>query len=609
MSNIDITDSLRSLVRVDFKTVVMSNIDATNTVNQDPNYAAGQWATDNSGVSLGLSHATGASVDISDFSAPSYHHGWIYAAGSISMTNVDLGSGWANNHYFDVMPFGSSGSTAGATGADATFDNVNAPNLYMHRTFPSTFNDITTTGDLNFYGMNTFAKDVEMTGASVIGGEVGVDGCGSNVKITGATIGGIWSSCPFGNKNIIDLTQTTIIHDSAGSSAITLSLTKATLIEVDVQSGVIDGTSSWFAYVNPGSELYLIASTYTDLATPASAVDCADSNGATGNCLINFNSGVGQYASEVYYGGYANALAYRLGVVNGVAAQQILQSDVTITTQTLDSTGTVVAEVGSALTGTSPIGKTDKVIVVTGNQGGDIYSEHVVRASGAAGIGDVKPGDLIAFSNEVAQTPGTVFGDYTIGSYADIRLIAPPVTFDSPNMDCNWMMNTNSTFMNAWDAVKNSFVFKGAALTVAADMTFDGCSIELEGSKMLFRSGTVTVMSNSVSNTAGSILMTIDGDTGDAPEIIGENGAKVVDLSIGLGGTVNMQAGNIQDMLVTNSKPGQLVVESGGTLIMANGAGILGSDLTGMGAFYPIVYADGGSIQVTSGQISGITYT
>jgi hypothetical protein len=315
-------------------------------------------------------------------------------------------------------------------------------------------------------------------------------------------------------------------------------LTKATLIEVDVQSGVIDGTSSWFAYVNPGSELYLIASTYTDLATPASAVDCADSNGATGNCLINFNSGVGQYASEVYYGGYANALAYRLGVVNGVAAQQILQSDVTITTQTLDSTGTVVAEVGSALTGTSPIGKTDKVIVVTGNQGGDIYSEHVVRASGAAGIGDVKPGDLIAFSNEVAQTPGTVFGDYTIGSYADIRLIAPPVTFDSPNMDCNWMMNTNSTFMNAWDAVKNSFVFKGAALTVAADMTFDGCSIELEGSKMLFRSGTVTVMSNSVSNTAGSILMTIDGDTGDAPEIIGENGAKVVDLSIGLGGTV-----------------------------------------------------------------------
>ena len=609
MSNIDITDSLRTVVRVDFKTVVISSVDATSTANQDPNYAAGQWATDNSGVSLGLSYATGASVDISDFSAPNYHHGWIYAAGSVSMTNVDLGTGWANNHYFDVMPFGSSGSTAGATGADATFDNVNVPNLYMHRTFPGTFHDITTSGVLNFYGMNTFAESVEMTGSSVIGGEVGVDGCGSNVKITGATIGGLWSSCTFGNKNIVDLTSTTITHDSAGTSAMSLSLTKATLIEVDVQSSVIDGTSSWYAYVYPGSELYLIASTYTDTATPAAAVDCADSNGATTDCPINFNTGVGQYASEVYYGGYANALAYRLGVVNGVSAQQILQSDVTITTQTLDSTGTVVAEVGSALTGTNPMGKTDKVIVVTGNQGGDIYTEHIVRASGAAGIGDVKPGDLISFSNEVAQTPGTVFGDYTIGSYADIRLIAPPVTFDSPNMDCNWMMTQNNTFMNAWDAVKNSFVFKGAALTVAADMTFDGCSIELEGSKMLFRSGTVTVMSNSVTNSAGSILMTIDGDTGDAPEIIGENGAKVVDLSIGLGGTVNMQAGTIQDMQVTNSKPGQLVVESGGTLIMANGAGILGSDLTGMGAFYPIVYADGGSIQVTSGQISGIGNT
>ena len=111
-----------------FLSWLISNVDATNTANQDPNYAAGQWATDNSGVSLGLSHATGASVDISDFSAPNYHHGWIYAAGSVSMTNVDLGSGWANNHYFDVMPFGSSGSTAGATGADATFDNVNVAN-------------------------------------------------------------------------------------------------------------------------------------------------------------------------------------------------------------------------------------------------------------------------------------------------------------------------------------------------------------------------------------------------------------------------------------------------------------------------------------------------
>ncbi|RJU82349.1 MAG: type IV pilin [Candidatus Poseidoniales archaeon] len=609
MSNVLITDSLRTLVRVDFKTVVISSVVATNAADQNPASTAGTWAGDNSGVSLGLSHGSGASVDISDFSAPSYHHGWIYAAGSISMSNVDLGNGWTNSHYFDIKPFGSSGTTAGATGSDATFDDVTVANLYIHRTFPGTLNDITTSGVLNFYGMSTFAQDVELTGSSVIGGEVGVDGCGSNVMITGATIGGIWSSCNFGNKNVIDMTDTTIIHDTPGTSAMFLSLTKATLIEVDVQSSVIDGTSGWYAYVNPGSELYLIASTYTDTANSASAVDCADVNGATNNCLINFNSGFGQYASEVYYGGYANALAYRLGVVNGVPQQQILQSDVTITTQTLDSTGSVIAEVGSAITGTSPMGKTDKVVVLTGNQGGDVYSEHIVRASGAAGIGDVKPGDLIAFSNEVAQTPGTVFGDYTIGSYVDIRLIAPPVTFDSPNMDCNWMMNTNSTFMNAYDSVKDAFVFKGAALTVAADMTFDGCSIELEGSKMLFRSGTVTVMSNSITNTDGSILMTIDGDTGDAPEIIGENGAKVVDLDISLGGTVNMQAGTIQDMLVSNFKDGLLVVGAGGTLIMAGGAQILGSDLTGMGLSYPIVYADGGNIQVTTGQISGIGNT
>ncbi|HJL59853.1 MAG TPA: hypothetical protein QF621_05830, partial [Candidatus Thalassarchaeaceae archaeon] len=146
-------------------------------------------------------------------------------------------------------------------------------------------------------------------------------------------------------------------------------------------------------------------------------------------------------------------------------------------------------------------------------------------------------------------------------------------------------------------------------MTIAADMTFDGCSIELEGSKMLFRSGTVTVMSDSAGNSAGSILMTIDGDTGDAPEIIGENGAKVVDLHIGMGGTVNMQAGTIQDMKVSNSKDGLLVVGSGGTLMMSGGSQILGSDLTGMGSFYPIVYSNGGNIQVTTGQISGMSNT
>ena len=42
---------------------------------------------------------------------------------------------------------------------------------------------------------------------------------------------------------------------------------------------------------------------------------------------------------------------------------------------------------------------------------------------------------------------------------------------------------------------------------------------------------------------------------------------------------------------------------------MSGASQILGSDLTGMGSFYPIVYADGGNVQVTTGQISGIGNT
>ena len=122
--------------------------------------------------------------------------------------------------------------------------------------------------------------------------------------------------------------------------------------------------------------------------------------------------------------------------------------------KTLDSTGNVVAEVGSAITGSN--GQTSKVIVLTQlhtANGDSNFNTHNVAASGSAGVGLLEPGDDLAFVNGVAQAPGTTFSTYTIGSFVDIKLLAPPVVFDDPNMDCSWMANTNSTFINAWDSM------------------------------------------------------------------------------------------------------------------------------------------------------------
>ena len=185
------------------------------------------------------------------------------------------------------------------------------------------------------------------------------------------------------------------------------------------------------------------------------------------------------WSSQIYYGGYANALAYRSASGGTV---QIPQQDVTIRTKTLDSSGNVVAEIGSAITDST--GQTNKVIVLTQlhtTNGDTNYDSHSVAASGSAGVGLLEPGDDLPFVGGVAQPPGTLFSTYTIGSSVDIKLLAPPVVFDDPNMDCTWMANTNNTFINAWDNARNAYVFKGASLTVAADMNFDGCSVVLEG--------------------------------------------------------------------------------------------------------------------------------
>ena len=59
-------------------------------------------------------------------------------------------------------------------------------------------------------------------------------------------------------------------------------------------------------------------------------------------------------------------------------------------------------------------------------------------------------------------------------------------------------------------------------------MNFDGCSVVLEGSMMLFRPGNpqpkVTLSSGS------TITMDVDSDTGDQAQILGEGGAKSVDI-------------------------------------------------------------------------------
>ena len=66
--------------------------------------------------------------------------------------------------------------------------------------------------------------------------------------------------------------------------------------------------------------------------------------------------------------------------------------------------------------------------------------------------------------------------------------------------------------------------------------------------------------------------MDVDSDTGDEAQILGEGGAKSVDIRIQSGGTLNILSGKVTDLYRTFSKSGLLVVENGGTLSMTNAA-------------------------------------
>ena len=183
--------------------------------------------------------------------------------------------------------------------------------------------------------------------------------------------------------------ESNIIH-TAQSSAVYISQTDVLMQEVAVSSSTVDGVNNHMVYADLGSMVYLIASTY-EAAGSGNVLDCASSDGGTGDCAVNaVTGGVGVAATDVFYGGFANGLAYRLGTVGG-APGQIPQSNAVLTATALDATGAEVsgASIGSATTDAN--GETTELPVITGNYAGDKYEHQHIRASGAAGFGEAHP--------------------------------------------------------------------------------------------------------------------------------------------------------------------------------------------------------------------------
>ena len=144
-------------------------------------------------------------------------------------------------------------------------------------------------------------------------------------------------------------------------------------------------------------------------------------------------------------------------------------------------------------------------------------------------------------------------------------------------------------------------MFKQAELVLVYDLAIDGCVVELKGTKLIFREDSVNNPTLTISN-GGSLIMSIDADTGDTPKIFGEGNLDAVDIAIASGGTLDMQAGSMKNFLLSGSKTGQLVVQSGGALGLGGQADfdISDSSAAGVSQDFPVIHADGGVVVVSS---------
>jgi flagellin-like protein len=616
MSYVDIIDSKVSAIKTDLQMVTISDVTVTTpTIGNQYRWTDSSWTFDNTGVSLGLTHGTNAEVVVTNFDAPNYGQGFICAGEKVSLTNVNLGTGFHTDHRFDIDPYCGS-QTVGSMGANSVFDGVTAPDMTMYRTFPGTANNIQVSNVFKIAELDVSggSSDTIVFDGINVGDLFEVSSCGSDVKLTGSTVARIDSLCqtPLGSSSV-NIVDSTVAHTSSSSSAIYGIKTQFIVVNSEVTSSTIGASGPFLLYANTDVVAFLIDVDFTDGSGTTYA--CADANGKTSNCHTGKNVNPQLPDPEIYYGGFTNALSYRLGqdaTTTPPTPFQIPEQGTKITASTLDSSGAELFPnkvLHTAITGAD--GKTTEVGIITGDDNGVVYDMHIIRASGAAGAGEVHPAladgtpaTEVTFIDGTLQTavPLPVFDKYTMdnndgtNSYADIRLQSPPVTFNDAVMDCAWMA-TNDTFVAADSDLDQVYEFIGSTMVLAGDMTIDGCSVILEGSKLIFREDSTNNPTLTIGN-GGSLIMKVDSGTLDLPKIYGEANLEAVEIVLESGSTFDMQAGTMKNFLLSGA--GQLEVPTGATFNMAGGAYLTSSDLSTASNPQPVLLVDGGTVTVSS---------
>ena len=561
LENTTIENSYVNLIDVDFQMVTVSNVTATATSPQ-------------TGEAFGSAAGSGGEVVLNNFVADDYATVNVDAMDKVILTDVDFGSADAS-----FYPGGISTSSApGASGDNAVFDNVNVGNLAIRNLQPGTFDDVTASV-FQIRGNPITSTTVNIN--NLVATDVAIGGCGWNVIADNMAATSFGSNGCSAAANSVVIADSTITHTSTTVSAFYARYSDVTVGESAVTSTTAGTTGIYLALADTNSDIRLVAVTQ-------GGNDCADAAGATGDCDVS----VASSSSEVWFGGLATVRTYRMALVNGIATQ-IFKSGHTVTGAVIDSSSSELFEVGSHITDAT--GSTS-VWVISGDDSGNTYVDHNLRAFGPAG------------QNETMSTDSwyPASGGFTIGSSIDLLLEPAPVDFDQAGMDCAWMdayvdpsngagLPTNGTTASG----QTIFEFDGTPMTLSADLTLDGCQMVLKGSALKVKSTATSSPVLTLTN-GGILTVTVSPDTGAVGAVRAISSSYGLHLDI-VSGSLILDGGILRDVAQDTTTGAALMIGDGATLTMMDGATIFGSSTSS--DTMSTVKVNGGTVNIADSSI------
>ena len=554
LENTTVTNAYVNLIDVDFATVTVSNVTAAVTTT-----LPGSSTTIQTGDAFASAAGSGSEVTLFNFDADDYTTVSIEAMDAISMTTVDFGTA-----SLTMTPGGTSSTGNGPSGDNAVFDDVTVGNTAMTRIQPGTFDSVTM-GTFTMTGNAITSTLVSMNNMDAT--SVSLNDCGWNIHMNSVTATGFSVLGCSAAPSKLTIENSDITHSNTVTPMLYARYATVTVGQSDVTTsgtGLAD-----FAYADTNADVRMIH-VLVDGAT--SAYDGSDG-------MVTSSS-----SSEIWYGGLASAYTYRNALINGVAST-VYKSGHYVSATVVDSSGSEIFEVGSHITDASGMAT---VWVITGDESGNSYDDHNLRAFGAAG------------QNETLHTDSwyPTDGTYTVGDTIDLLLEPAPVEFDAAGMDCAWIA-ANTTLATTYNAGLNAYVFDSTPMTLAADLELDGCNIILLGSVLKVRSTATSTPWLNISD-GGSLTVTLSPDTGAVGEV------KAISSTYGLhmdiqDGTLELDGGTLRDVAQDSATGAALMVGDGATFIMKNSATVFGA--TTANSEMATVKVMGGTVNIADSSI------